>query len=840
MTHLLHSYVAGQLTERLTSRRVVVWFDPRREFEPFVNELAGDPGNLGPQAVSVGGNAAQLVRHDGSLFSARARVESLVAGEDPSAVIVYLAGVARDGAESVLMELELAGSRWEPQLKQLARYALRQRFTDGVVDELLNRQNVTYADLVTAAGSEEGAPPSLLKTLLKGRSADEQLASWLADPTLDESILAKEAHEELRKLVHARLSLDVESAVLDKWRSITVRFVLAVEFRSDLEADPPKELDGVAAASADVERSARGVAQALRRDHASVYPDLADRAEAELGLSASSIDALALGAVDTFRFEEAALLQRCSELVRSGHYTQVAEIARARATSFWLVESIDRQAQWEAVRLAAELGAVADGVEQSLSKPPAAAADWVAQYATSWHHLDRAQRHLEAWLPKLDDDPDEQALAAVRHRYDTVLARLAQGFVDALEGAGWSLDGHLRQTSIYDDVVAPMPGRVAYFLVDAMRYEMGVELAERLESSAEVSVRPAVGVLPSITKMGMAALMPGAASSYDVVEKAGKLLAQIDGADLADRLSRTNRIKALVPASVDLELADVHSLSKSKLQSKIGDATLVVVRSQEIDAVGEGGFLHARSVMDTVIENLARAVRRLASLGIDRAVIASDHGHLYAADDREEAMRIDAPGGAQVELHRRCWIGRGGATPPACVRVSARALGNDTDLDFVFPRGIGVFKSGGDLAFHHGGPSLQELVIPVITVRSAPTTEVPGVGAASLSVSDLPATITNRIFSVKVAVASLLGADLPVKPLLLSDERPAGHVGLALGGEHDQTTGTVLMGSSGEVTIGFVLDDDQVASIRIVIVDPATDAQLYRSPTDIPVQLGVH
>jgi hypothetical protein len=172
--------------------------------------------------------------------------------------------------------------------------------------------------------------------------------------------------------------------------------------------------------------------------------------------------------------------------------------------------------------------------------------------------------------------------------------------------------------------------------------------------------------------------------------------------------------------------------------------------------------------------------------------------------------------------------------------VSARTLGNDSDLDFVFPRGIGVFRSGGDLAFHHGGPSLQELVIPVITVRSSTTSDTPSTTPASLLVNDVPATVTNRIFSVKVAVASLLGADLPIKPLLISDQGQAGHVGLAIGGDHDRATDTVIIGPTGEVTIGFVLDDDQASSVRVVVVDPATDAELYRSPEDIPVQLGVH
>ena len=55
-------------------------------------------------------------------------------------------------------------------------------------------------------------------------------------------------------------------------------------------------------------------------------------------------------------------------------------------------------------------------------------------------------------------------------------------------------------------------------------------------------------------------------------------------------------------------------------------------------------------------------------------------------------------GGAAIELHRRCWVGRGGATPAATVRVSAASLGNASDLDFVFPLGSGVFKAGGGLA----------------------------------------------------------------------------------------------------------------------------------------------
>ena len=42
-----------------------------------------------------------------------------------------------------------------------------------------------------------------------------------------------------------------------------------------------------------------------------------------------------------------------------------------------------------------------------------------------------------------------------------------------------------------------------------------------------------------------------------------------------------------------------------------------------------------------------------------------------------------------------------------------------------------------------------------------------------------------------------------------------------------------------ESTVAFLLSDDNAAAIRVVIRDPATDAELYRSPADIAVKLGV-
>jgi hypothetical protein len=245
--------------------------------------------------------------------------------------------------------------------------------------------------------------------------------------------------------------------------------------------------------------------------------------------------------------------------------------------------------------------------------------------------------------------------------------------------------------------------------------------------------------------------------------------------------------------------------------------------------------------MDTVIDNLARAIRKLAAAGVEHSVISADHGHLFFPVDRDESMRIEKPGGNEVELHRRCWIGRGGATPSGCVRVDAAALGYASNLEFVFPMGSGVFKAGGDLAFHHGGPSLQELIIPVISIHlKAKESERPTAGP--LTATGLPDAVTNRIFSVTLQLGqnlSLFSGAMAVRPLLVASGKQVGGAGMAIDAEFDRVTGCVTLQPGKPTTIAFLLSDESVPALRVVVQDPATDAELYRSPTDIPVRLGV-
>lgn len=839
MSHSFHNYLAGQLDKMLRDDRVVVFYDPRSEFSPFLDEFEVVGTGLGElPRICMGDTLTHIARFEGSFFSLKSAIEPVVGADKPEPILVYLPEVERDREGSVLMELELAGNCYEPQLRRLARRQLRKQFTDGDIDEMLAPESLSYHDVVRFLGQTGSGSGSLVKLVLGSGSSEDLISTWLASESHDAALESKLAQPELYKLVNARLGLEIDADTpLGKARHQTLRYVLVNEFRSDLGCTPPDSLSLIAEPGIKEERQRIGaVAATLRKKYGDAYIGLADGIEQEFGLAQVDLDPATLGAIDTFRFEERQLLGHAVSLIVEGHHDNALDVVSGRGSSFWVDHPsfMGRLAQWEVCRLTAELSQVVEELRPKVKKATGNAAKWVESYAAKdgWYRVDHAQRALEARVAMMEDEPEdglENALGIVRRNHATLIEDMAKGFTKALVDSSWSTAGVLQQTSIYPELVESRGGRVAYFFVDAMRYEMAVDLVELLRGGEEVHLQPAVGVLPSITPMGMAALLPGAASNFSVIEHKGALASKIGENILPSIKERLKYLKAVRPDSVDILLDELLLWSSSRVKKKLGSAPLVVVRSQDIDAFGEAGLeLAARQVMESIIGNLARAVRKLSNLGIEQFVITSDHGHQFAMRKSED-MLMDKPGGKAVDQHRRCWAGHGGQAAAAAVRVSGADLGYQTDLDFIFPRGLAVFKAGGDLTFHHGGTSLQEMVVPVITLRMASST--PQKPATQIAVEGYPKTLTNRTFGFRLAhIAGLFNqATVAARVILVGDGKEVGRAGMATGAEFNRATATVQLPPGKDVNIGMMLTVETSKTVRIVVQDPETDTVLGQS-----------
>jgi hypothetical protein len=291
-----------------------------------------------------------------------------------------------------------------------------------------------------------------------------------------------------------------------------LRYVLAGEFRLDLSCDPPASLDSVAKPpTKDEESAVRELARRLRTGHADAYAALADRVEEELGLKNAKLPP-ARSAPST---RSASRNARCSsrgDLIANGKFDEALALVASESRASGLTVTSARKAQWEATRRMAELGHLAVQVKAAVGKTSGDAATWLEAYTQSGRLVPPrpGPAPLEAWVANLDEEPEERPLAVVRRAYEDAVPRDGRGLHQgARQGRVDGARRSLHQTRIWSEVVSDKPKPVAYFLVDAMRFEMGVELAERLPKT-EVSVRAAVGALPSITPIGMAALMPGA------------------------------------------------------------------------------------------------------------------------------------------------------------------------------------------------------------------------------------------------------------------------------------------------------------------------------------------
>ncbi len=261
-------------------------------------------------------------------------------------------------------------------------------------------------------------------------------------------------------------------------------------------------------------------------------------------------------------------------------------------------------------------------------------------------------------------------------------------------------------------------GKVAYVWVDALRFEMARELCRLLKDDFDLTLQPAIATMPTITEIGMAALLPKAHETAKVVSVgSGKLGLEIErhghqGPQGSGRLPQGTRRGAGVRLQARRPAAQADA---RRCKDGIQNAQLVLVTSQEIDEFGESDTKLARLQMDSMLNDLRRGVRILSDLGIKTIILAADHGHLFAEEIGDD-MKIEAPGGKTADLHRRVWVGEGGTSDAVVPANPAFVAGRRQRLRHRHPveHSPSSRSQGGNLAYFHGGLSPQELIIPVV------------------------------------------------------------------------------------------------------------------------------
>ena len=274
-----------------------------------------------------------------------------------------------------------------------------------------------------------------------------------------------------------------------------------------------------------------------------------------------------------------------------------------------------------------------------------------------------------------------------------------------------------QQTDFYRRQVAASDSKVYVIISDAMRYEVAASLVEQLqrETQAKVNLKSMQGIFPTITKFGMAALLPNKALSVEMKSGKTERLAVLADGQSTEAPNRDKLLKAADSASVALKYKDIIGMKRADRQALIKGMNVVYIYHDTID---EAGHLESSifTACDTAIEELKNMVRIIANeWGGANIIITSDHGFLYTHSPLTEDDKVDktTEGDQDVEIGRRYAIMQKGAQPQYLLPV--KFLGGDTAYDAFAPReSIRIKMKGGGLNFVHGGISLQEMVVLVI------------------------------------------------------------------------------------------------------------------------------
>jgi hypothetical protein len=718
---------------------------------------------------------------------------------------------------------------------------------------------LTLEDLDRISEEVGSITSGALKLVFGAASPIESIIEFASGSGKDAKISEKKALEELRSLVQSELGLDFgDTSFPEEARRSLRRMILLAEFTAAIpETGRPAALSTVSFPEKPVQLDGlRHLCDTWRHrvDFRDGYIQAARELEKAAGIAQMKLNPGDVEAVETFSCIESLLIRSAQASLFEGRIEEAQCLAESRKKSFWSREQPELLLRWSALELAGRFMAEAAKVRGRIKSLDFSAGEMVKAYALfsePWMMADRLYRHWESRLLNLDPDETEEddlekLTAKVRREYAELTDEMNRAFVGRFQKAGFEIEGTLAQARIFCDRVAPALAkkkRTAYLLVDALRYEMASELVEGMDKDFDVSLEPAIGSLPSITPVGMAALLPGAEKGMELASTKGGLTVVLEGRPIGDRKSRMALMEEKVSGGfMALKLADVLKLG-AKRKKELKEASLVVVTSQEIDRLGEEGEdqAEARRWMDDMLEQLRRSIRILARLGVEHFIITADHGYLFA-DQLDPGMLMDSPGGAVLELHPRVWIGKGGTDAKGYVRVAASQLELGGDLELAFPRGLSCFRvKGGVGGYFHGGISLQEMVVPVAVLHGKASTGPAAATVLKVRLELGKSAITNRFFSM-VATLEVHGLfppeDVRVRVAVLSNKKEVGFCAMAAYG-YEEGSREITLRKNEPNALTFMLSEDAgVGKATVQIVNCHTQLELA-SVADIPVKLGI-
>lgn len=353
--------------------------------------------------------------------------------------------------------------------------------------------------------------------------------------------------------------------------------------------------------------------------------------------------------------------------------------------------------------------------------------DFAKNYIENLSILDTLYRKLYFYYERIED---KDIFIPVR---DNVESRYVNQFIRNLSIKWGNMFDNIgrydsnkmkMQNKFYDNYIRPYKDkkdRTMVIISDAFRYECAKELADKLKQiSKKSTINCILGLVPSYTKLGMAALLP----NKKISRSENKLDILVDGANSSTTIDRENILKKFNEDSLAIQYEDLVEQSKMEWKKLFSGKKVVYIYHNRIDKTGEHNENDIFEACEKTINELYDLVRDLHKTfsGVN-VFITADHGFFYKRGKIESYEKVEKDKSSTKQKDRFSYS-----------NIPSKEEGIiSINLNYIFgadsgyvniPKGNQIYaQQGNNDRYIHGGILPHEILIPVIDFKSTRTSE---------------------------------------------------------------------------------------------------------------------
>lgn len=735
-------------SEKSRNRKIIFWYDPKKDYEELLNELELEN--------------TEIIRYDNNSLWIRYHIEKEELNKN---IVIYLPFERQKGVNNELLDIETANldlifnpDSTTMRLKNLGlsdecRAVIKKynRFFNNKIRENdfkvfdiedKNNENIDYIIMAILLGIKSINVDDIIKNIIKIYYDDKKRYEALFKFGNEEFIL---------NLINKYFGSKITST--EEMKNVFKSLVFTY-FAASISNINKLNRYGKYLLQTRVTNSQVFVNNLMRDKSTKKYFELiSNDISKEFGIEEliSTMDIEDYKNADAFSIiDNNIILYIVNQLFNSiNEFEKYNELITLRESKYWYEKYYN---EYNFLKVVSKYFEVVNRVQTSIKTFEIE--KFVELYTNELYLVDTLYRKMYYFFDNIRDKDNFINLKnKVENNYtNTYMLELSLKWSDTIENLNrYDSNKLTMQNKFFDKYIKSQAessrnGRTIVIISDAFRYECAKELNEKLKVFGTKSdIYYMLGLVPSYTQLGMAALLPNKELSRDPNYKdKGSDSIFVDGMNSVGIENREKILTKVVPEGLAIQYEEIYAMTKSEWKKIFSGKKVVYIYHDVVDKAGEHDENNVFEACEKAIKQIEGLVKDLHTTfsGVN-CYISADHGFFYKRGKVEEYQKTSRDTSATRQKVRYSYTDKK-SEEEGIVSINLDYIFGENSGYVNIPKGQNVFsKQGGGINYVHGGILPQEIIIPVIDFKSTRTSEESK--KVGITYSGLSTKITNAI-----------------------------------------------------------------------------------------------